>query len=298
LALKNLIRAETQIVYLTATLRPRKEQQFIKAIELPPKRQCQWFRKQTTRKNIQYQVHAYNNKDEQQAIVDLVEELKEKYPLPSQIVVYYETVARTVEIAKELRGVCYHHKVGSVEDKKEIVRQLTSGQQQVFTATNALELGVDAPTIQAVVHIGTVRKIQHYAQESRQAERNSKTSKAIIMREYQQTQQDRVYRKFRKNIEEEIVDFIRKQRCMQKVIDKAIDRAEQRWEYKEDEEPCQQCVSSRRGREGTEKAAEADRVRVKFEQQGIAQQRLGLQEIERQGRKACEVEALVELMER
>jgi superfamily II DNA helicase RecQ len=41
LALKNLVQAETQIVYLTATLRPRKEQQFIKAIGLPPKRQCQ-----------------------------------------------------------------------------------------------------------------------------------------------------------------------------------------------------------------------------------------------------------------
>jgi superfamily II DNA helicase RecQ len=41
LALKNLVRAEIQIVYLTAILRPRKEQQFIKAIELPLKRQCE-----------------------------------------------------------------------------------------------------------------------------------------------------------------------------------------------------------------------------------------------------------------
>jgi superfamily II DNA helicase RecQ len=40
LALKNLVRAETQIVYLTATLRPRKEQQFIKVIGLLPKQQC------------------------------------------------------------------------------------------------------------------------------------------------------------------------------------------------------------------------------------------------------------------
>jgi superfamily II DNA helicase RecQ len=41
LALRNLVQAETQIVYLTATLQPHKEQQFIKAIGLPPKRQCQ-----------------------------------------------------------------------------------------------------------------------------------------------------------------------------------------------------------------------------------------------------------------
>jgi hypothetical protein len=37
-----------------------------------------------------------------------------------------------------------------------------------------------------------------------------------------------VYRRFRKDVEEEIVDFIRGQGCIQKVIDKAIDRAEQR----------------------------------------------------------------------
>jgi Lhr-like helicase len=98
----------------------------------------------------------------------------------------------------------------------------------VFTATNALELRVDALTIQAVVYIGTVRKMQYYAQESRRAGHNSKTSEAIIMREYQQTRQSRVYRRFRKDIEEEIVDFIRGQGYIQKVIDEAIDRAEQR----------------------------------------------------------------------
>jgi superfamily II DNA helicase RecQ len=70
--------------------------------------------------------------------------------------VYCGTVARTVEIAGVLGGICYHRAVGSVEDKKEIVQQLTSGQQQVFTATNALGLGVDAATIWAVIYIGTI----------------------------------------------------------------------------------------------------------------------------------------------
>jgi hypothetical protein len=72
-------------------------------------------------------VHAYNSEDEKQAIKDLVEGLKEKYPLPSQIVVYCGTVARTVEIAGVLGGVYYYRAVGSIEDKKKIIRQLTSG---------------------------------------------------------------------------------------------------------------------------------------------------------------------------
>jgi superfamily II DNA helicase RecQ len=41
LALRNLVQAETQIVYLTATLQPREEQQFINKIRLPPKKQCE-----------------------------------------------------------------------------------------------------------------------------------------------------------------------------------------------------------------------------------------------------------------
>jgi hypothetical protein len=36
-----------------------------------------------------------------------------------------------------------------------------------------------------------------------------------------------VYRRFGKEVEEEIVDFIRGQGCMQKVIEEAIDRVEQ-----------------------------------------------------------------------
>jgi hypothetical protein len=43
LALRNLVQAETQIVYLTATLQLHKEQQFIDVIGLLPKKQCKWF---------------------------------------------------------------------------------------------------------------------------------------------------------------------------------------------------------------------------------------------------------------
>jgi superfamily II DNA helicase RecQ len=159
-------------------------------------------------------VHAYNTRDKQQAIIDLVEGLKDRYLLPSQIIVYYSTVARTVQIAGVLGGVYYHRAVESIEDKKDIVRQLTSRQQQVFTATNTLGLEVDALTIQAVLHIGTIRKMRHYTQESRRAGRNSKASEAIIMRGYREIQQRRVYDRFSKEVEEEIQELIRGQGCI------------------------------------------------------------------------------------
>jgi hypothetical protein len=70
--------------------------------------------------------------------------------------------------------------------------------------------------------------MRHYAQESGQAERNRKASEAIIIQGYRQTRKGRVYRRFGKKVEEEIMDLIRGQGCMRKVIDEAIDRAEQR----------------------------------------------------------------------
>jgi superfamily II DNA helicase RecQ len=302
LGLRGLVRAETQMVYLTATLRPREEQQFIEAMGLPPKKQCEWFRGQTTRKNIQYWVHAYKAEEEQQAAVDLVEGLKRKYPLPGQVIVYCGTTKRTVQMASVLGAVCYYRAVGSTEEKQRIVQQLTSGEEQVFTATNALGLGIDAPTIRAVVHIGAVRKMRHYAQESGRAGRDGERSEAIIMRPYREMQRGKVYVPFGKDVEEEVQEFIGGQVCMRRVMDEAMDGTEQRWGCEADEAPCQRCVGSRERRHaGVEEAgveeAETQQAEVEFEQQGMVRRRLGLQEMERQGREAGEVEGLVALME-
>ena len=78
--------------------------------------------------------------------------------------------------------MCYHRNVGSAEAKRAIVRQLRQGTQQVFTATNALGLGVDAPAIRAVVHVGVVRRLRDYAQESGRAGRDGQASEAVIVR--------------------------------------------------------------------------------------------------------------------
>jgi len=156
LGLRNLVMAETQMVYLTATLRPREEGEFIRLMGLPAKEQCQWFRGVTARSNVQYQVQAYDVDDEEEAVQAVVEGLKEKYPLPGQVIVYCSMVEQAKRMVEVLGCVCYHREAGSAQEKRELVMQLTGGLQQVFTATNALGLGVDAPPIRAVVHIGVV----------------------------------------------------------------------------------------------------------------------------------------------
>ncbi|KAF2174793.1 P-loop containing nucleoside triphosphate hydrolase protein [Zopfia rhizophila CBS 207.26] len=182
LALRDLVKAETQLVYLTATMRPKEEGEFIRLMGLPPKEMCQWFRGVTTRKNVEYQVQMYNREEEDEVLSKLVEEKKRQYPMPGQIIVYCDMVEKAVRFATMLKCVCYHRQVGSGSEKSELVRQLTEGRQQVFTATNALGLGVDAPTIRVVIHVGVVRKLRDYAQESGRAGRDGLKSEAIILR--------------------------------------------------------------------------------------------------------------------
>ncbi|KAF2812021.1 uncharacterized protein BDZ99DRAFT_370860, partial [Mytilinidion resinicola] len=84
--------------------------------------------------------------------------------------------------------------IGSSKKKSKLVKQLTKGRQQVFTAINALGLGINALTIRAVVHIRTIRKIRHYAQESGRAGRNRRKSKAIIIHGFRTDKRGVVYK--------------------------------------------------------------------------------------------------------
>jgi hypothetical protein len=52
--------------------------------------------------------------------VDLVEELKRKYPLPGQVIVYCGTKDRTLEMARAVGAVCYHWALGSIEENKTL----------------------------------------------------------------------------------------------------------------------------------------------------------------------------------
>lgn len=55
--------------------------------------------------------------------------------------VYYRTVNQTKRLVEVLGCSVFYREVGSEEQKRGILRRLTSGKEQVFTATNALGLG-------------------------------------------------------------------------------------------------------------------------------------------------------------
>jgi Helicase conserved C-terminal domain len=250
LGLRALVKSETQLVYLTATMRPRDEGEFIRLMGLPPKEKCQWFRGRTTRGNVAYQVQLYNQDEEEEAIRTLVEAKKRQYPMPGQIIVYCDTVEKTVRLAKMMGCVCYHRQVGSRAEKSELVRQLTEGRQQVFTATNALGLGVDAPTIRVVIHVGVVRKLRDYAQESGRAGRDGLKSEAVLLRGVQYDSGGRMReRSWGRDVEEEMREFITTEGCMRVVLDREMDGRVDRVGCEEGEEKCGRCSEAFGARE-------------------------------------------------
>ncbi len=182
LELRQFVRLQTQLVYLTATLMPSEEREFIRLMGLPAKEKIQWFRARTERKNVTYRVVACDRKRETQTLLELVARKKAQYGKDGKIIVYCETVEQTEELANELGAACFHRNAGSKEDKSGILRELKAYDgQQVFTATNALGLGVDAPTIRVVIHVGRVRRLRDYSQESGRAGRDGGESEAIIL---------------------------------------------------------------------------------------------------------------------
>jgi superfamily II DNA helicase RecQ len=136
--------------------------------------------------------------------------------------------------------------VGSRSEKSKLVRQLTEGLQQVFTATNALGLGVDAPTIRVVIHAGTVRRLREYAQESGRAGRDGLKSEAIILRGVSYDRWGKVQEgEPHGDVEDEMREFITTEGCRRVVLDRAMDRRRDRDSCEQGEERCNRCKARR-----------------------------------------------------
>lgn len=294
LGLRRLVKAETQLVYLTATLRPADEAEFGRLVGLPGDGAgVRWLRGSTTRKNVRYQVRRYDTPEEseEEVLKALVEEKRQQYGQEGgQIIVYCDTVKKTVKYARVLGGVCYHRGVGSEEEKREIVRQLREGREQVFTATNALGLGVDAPTIRVVIHVGMVRRLRDYAQESGRAGRDGESSEAIIVRAVQHDRRGRVVaetaeKAAERGVEREMWEFMETKGCVRIVLDREMDGRDDRVGCEEGEEVCYRCAEVRARQQQEEQV-----IRRLEQEEGYGDEtRLRLQD-EDEEKKAVEAE--------
>jgi superfamily II DNA helicase RecQ len=229
-----------QVLYLTATLLPSEEAAFHEAIDVP-EREMFTLRDRIVRPNTAYTVIGYEKKEEDEEVQQLVEEKLDQYLELGQVIVYCRKVEQAKRLAVVLGYSVYHRTVGDQKKKKGILHRLTGQTERVFTATNALGVGIDAPTIQAVIHVGIPKELKQYSQESSRAGRDGQASEAIIIQANTTDRNGRRQREVGYDTEDVMKEFVAGERCRRAVLDGYIDRQFDRQGYKEEEQRCDVC---------------------------------------------------------
>jgi superfamily II DNA helicase RecQ len=193
--LGRLVRAEAQMVLVTATLPPSKqaelyERMYWKGLEVDDQ-----HRMRTVRKNIRYSVHVVEKtargrggeaatargREGEAAHDDAVvriAEAKVRQHQPGKIIVYANSVDKVVRLADQLGVDAYY---SEAHLKSEMFQDFRSGRNPMIVATSALGLGIDIPDVRVVVHADTPRCLEEYSQESGRAGRDRQFSEAIAV---------------------------------------------------------------------------------------------------------------------
>jgi superfamily II DNA helicase RecQ len=254
LQLSQLVEQRCQLVYLTATLPPTDEKAFFHCSGLDPANVL-LFRDPTTRPNIAYQVVEYNAQDQDQVVQRIVQNQLQQTSSPGQVILYCKSVKQCQHIGQILGCPTYFREVGSLDEKQAILTQLLKQQIQVIAATNALGLGIDAPSIQTVIHLGVPSSIRDYAQESGRAGRDGRYSQAIILRSFQLVGQRKIVEKGWK-LQASMADFLQGYQCRRISLDRTLDGRTNRTGCEEGEEKCDVCLQSESGKEAQELSTE------------------------------------------
>ena len=221
--MKEMAGKSVQVLYLTATLLLSKEATFHEAVGIL-EREMFILRDRTVRPNIAYAVVGYERKEEDEEVQQLVEEKLDQHLEPGQVIVYCQKVEQVKRLAAVLGCSVYHCTIRDQKKKKGILRRLTEQTEQVFMATNALGVGIDAPMIQVVIYVGIPKELKQYSQESGRAGRDRQASEAIIMQANTTDRNSRRRREVGYNTEDVIKEFVAGKRYRQTVLDRYINR--------------------------------------------------------------------------
>jgi superfamily II DNA helicase RecQ len=182
--LGELVERGVQMVYLTATLPPHAEPEFMNIMRIKAD-DIHMFRSPTSRPNITYSVVEYAEDEfgrgDISAACRLVEQKLKEYAAPAKIIIYSSSIITTQEVSSALDCHAYYRDIGDAAVKDKIRKAWESADGRVVVANNTFGLGIDRPDVRVVVHIGPVYQMRNYSQESGRAGRDGKRSEAIIL---------------------------------------------------------------------------------------------------------------------
>ena len=240
--LKFLRQLRCQFVFLTATLPPSMEARFTQAVLLF---QPSIIRSITIRKDIDYSVARSPTLDQTAYAIEQINALLSESWIQSEkearVIVYTLSREEADVIADAVGGSVYYSDSGTDAEKAASLDRWRNGESVVMVATSAFGMGVDYPSVRAVIHVGTPRDAIGFAQEVGRVGRdgNGGASGVLLGRGQGGTMMEHATVALLPEEEAVMLEYVGEVRCRAAVLSRFLDGTA--WYCEDGEVRCDRC---------------------------------------------------------